>query len=170
MKTAAVLITKPAVDFSTFLKLAEEALGYSPSEVCDKARRPLSESERFLSCLSALKDRNSEAGLSPNLLHHVSFSALIACDERDLIEVMEVASGIHFTTADSLFRGLMIAVASGSLGQWKQAVVAGLRLGGSIHALYGSIMTQFEGCGLNVWGDYERKRDRDNQLYLEDRR
>jgi hypothetical protein len=162
----AILITEPIVDFDSFLTACHSALGYSPAESSDSSRRQQSNSDRFLSCLAALHDRYAPTGLTPNLLSHVSFSILLACDERDLVEVMECASGVHFVAADSVARGVMLAVASGTLQQWRDAVVTGTRREGTVRLLYNRIISQFESRGLNVWNDFD-KRFTQNTYYLE---
>lgn len=166
MNAEAILITEPAVNFDSFLAACHTALGYSPAESSDSSRRQQSDSDRFLSCLAALHDRYAPTGLAPTLLNHVSFSVLLACNERDLIEVMECASGVHFVATDSVARGVMLAVASGTLKQWRDAVVTGSQRDGMVRFLYNRIQVQFEFRGLNVWTDYN-KRFTNNTFLLE---
>ena len=89
MQPDAVLIQEPAVDFTTFLGLSHQMLGYSPARAADASPRELTDAERFLSCLAALRDPEAPAGLTANLLAHVSFSVLVAADERDLLDILE---------------------------------------------------------------------------------
>ena len=56
MTPDAVLIQEPRIDFTTFLGLSHKMLGYSPAAAADASRRELTDAERFLSCLAALKD------------------------------------------------------------------------------------------------------------------
>jgi hypothetical protein len=171
MRSDAVLITTPAIDFSTFLGLSHQALGYSPSSAADASPLPLSDTERFLSCLSALKDQHAPVTLSPHLLTHVSFSVLVAADERDLLEVLECCAGMPFVQTDTLARGIQIAVVTGTLAQWRDAVISGCQAETevSVRALFNTILARFEQARLKVWDDCARKQVGPTFL-LEDKR
>jgi hypothetical protein len=168
----AVLIQQPNVDFSTFLATAHEMFGYSPSAASDAINKQLSDSERFLSCLSAMKDQNAIVGLPPHLLAHVSFSVLLAANERDILDVLEYCSTMAFTTAETVARGVDAAVITGTLSQWKDAVVAGCspQVEASVRVLFNKILSLFESQNLSVWGNCSRKTHQDNTLLLEDLR
>lgn len=159
MRSEAVLITTPAVDFSTFVGISNQALGYSPASAADASPLPLSDTERFLSCLSSLKDRNAPVSLSPHLLTHVSFSMLLAADERDLLDVLELCSGMPFVQADTLARDVQIAVVTGTLSQWRDAVLSGCKASvePTVRSLFNTILSRFEQARLNVWTDCKRK-------------
>lgn len=170
MNADAILITQPSIDFTTLLSLSHQALGYSIAAACDSSRKQQSDAERFLSCLAALRDPHAAAGLAPNLLTHIAFSVLIACDERDMLEVMECASGIAFVYSETVARGILLAVASGSMAQWRDAVVTGSRREGMVRLLFNKVMGQFEAAGLNVWQDFNKRYQANNLFLLEDKR
>lgn len=172
MSPDVMLIQQPAVDFERFLALAHQALGYSPATAADNSRRVLSEAERFLSCLAALRDPKAPAGLLPSLLTHVSFSLLCAADERDLPDILECAAGMPFVKADTTMRGVQIAVITGTLAQWRDAVKTGSS--GSVQpnarACFNKVYTMFVKHGLNVWGDLQVRPGHDQTFFLEDKR
>lgn len=145
----AVLITEPRVHFDRFLSITREALGVSLSAAADSSRKQLTESERFLSCLTEMNPNAS-------LFHHVSFSVLVACDDRDLIRVMEIAP-VAWVSRDTKVRGIVLAVGSATLSQWRDACVTGSRATGEVQALFNRLQTQFEMAGLNVWQDFKKK-------------
>jgi hypothetical protein len=168
-----ILIQKPAIDFATFLGASHRVLGYSPAASLDESRLPRSDSERFLSCLAALKDAKAAPGLTPNLLQHVSFSAFLVCDDRDLIDILEATAGMSFVTADTVSRGAVATVVTGTLGQWRDAVKSGLKQDAqyNIRHCFNRVMALFEECGLaGVWKDFQAKPLSDNTFYLEDKR
>jgi hypothetical protein len=170
MSASAVLIVQPNIDFETFLSLAHKVLGYSPSTNVDQSRLDHSDAERFISCLAALRDPSAPAGITPNLLGHVAYSVLVLTDERDLIDILEAASGLHAVTADTTVRGVMLAVVSGTLAQWRDAVASGATPAAdcNVRALFCHIMSLFEEAGLGkVWKDYQTKPLEDNTFYLE---
>jgi hypothetical protein len=103
-----VLVKSPSIDFRTFIGLGHKVLGRSPSATSDACRRELSDAERFLSCLAAMRDERAPVGLSPHLLKHVSFSAFIGADERDMLEILQLA-GMPFVVVDTIVRGVQAA-------------------------------------------------------------
>lgn len=172
MNADAILITQPAINFDLFLSIAHQALGVSIAASSDASRRPQSDAERFLSCLASMTPDKTGA-LAPNLLSHVSFSVLFACDERDMLEVLECAAGIPFVISETVVRDVMLAVASGHLAAWRDAVVTGSRRNGTVRLLYNKIQGQFEATGLNIWNDFIKKHVTTNgspMFYLEDKR
>jgi len=172
MKPSVAIISDPAIDFATLLGVAQQALGYSPGAKADQVRREMSDSERLISCLSAFHDQAAPAGLTPNLLSHVSFSILIVADERDLIDILEASSGMAFVTADSVSRGVMLAVLTGTLAQWRDAVKTGSAQTAqyNVRSCFCDIMRQFDERGLSVWKDQIVKPLNDHTFYLEDKR
>jgi hypothetical protein len=150
MQSLTLLIQQPSIDFAKLLATSHEMFGYSISASSDASHKRLSDSEKFLSCLASMKDQNAPVGLSPHLLTHVSFSVLIATNERDLMDVLECC----FT---------------GTLAQWKTAVMSGCHetTEPSVRYLFNQILAQFEAANLGVWNDCTRKNHReDNTLLL----
>jgi len=172
MQFDAVLIQRPAIDFTTFLGLSHKMFGHSPASAADRNRRQLNDAERFLSCLAALKDTNAPVGLPPNLLTHVSFSVLLATSERDLLDVLGYCARMPFVAADTVVRGIQAAVITGTLAEWRDAVISGCQANVevTVRALFNKILSIFEAANLNVWSDCTRRPSKDNTLLLEDKR
>jgi len=172
MTPSALLITQPTIDFNTFLGLSQQALGYNLSQSIDASPVERSEVERFLSCLSALKDTSAPAGLLPHLLAHVSFSLLIAADDRDMLDILQIASGMAFVVADTLMRGVQLSVITGTLAQWQLAVKSGSSKVSefNVRVLFNRVMEVFQTAGVDVWKDYDCHTMPDHTLYLEDKR
>jgi hypothetical protein len=170
MATSAVLITQPCVDFTTFLGLAHKVLGYSPAANVDQSRLEHSDAERFLSCLAALRDPNAPAGITPNLLGHVSYTVLMMTDERDLIDILEASAGMPVVVTETLARNVMLALVSGTLAQWRDAIVSGSTREAeyNVRQTFCQIKSLFEQAGLGkVWKDYQSKPLEDNTFFLE---
>jgi len=172
MQALVVLIQSPNIDFDKLLSMSREMFGYSLSAVSDASHKKLSDSERFLSCLAAMKDQKAPVGLSPHLLTHVSFSVLVATNERNLVDVLEICSSMPFTIADTVVRGIQAAVITGTLAQWKIAILSGCHSSteSTVRYIFNKILSLFEAVNLNVWNDCTRKNHRDNTLLLEDPR
>jgi len=172
MRFDAILIQQPSVSFGPFLSLTREAMGYSVVAKCDASGRQLSETERFVSCLEALRDPNAAPALWPHLLNHVSFSVAMVADDRDMIEILELASGMHFVRSETRVRGIDIAVVTGTLAQWREAGKNGTQQGGPAQVAFCKIITLFDQAGLNVWKGFNWKSDNSNKglFLIEDRR
>lgn len=121
--------------------------------------------------LAAMRQPNAAAGLTPNLLYHVSFSILVMADEFDTIGILECAAGMPFVSVETQVRGGQLSLISGTLAQWRDAVVTGTRQTGAIKHLYCQVMSHFEAVNLNPWSDFSKKFDREGGLFLlEDKR
>lgn len=156
MKPLVYIITKPATDFINLANVAQQALGRSVTAASDAVRRQQSSAEKFLSCLASIQNL-VESGLPTELLTHVHFSALLISDADDTLSILECASGMPFVTTPTSRRGIDLTVISGSLQQWRDAVVAGSQRDGYVRDLYLAIMDQFRGDNLDVWGKYDRQ-------------
>ena len=169
MPVEAVLIAGPAIDFNTLLGLTYKALRRNIAGASDASPRKMVDAEKFLTCLAAL--RGEDSAITPDLLSHVSFSVLVIADEHDLLSVLEIAGGMSFvhTLADS---NIAMAVITGTLAQWKDAVVSGTNeaTDPAVRTCYSKILWLLDQAGLTwVWNDYDRRTDR-NGFLLEDNR
>ena len=168
MPADAILIQQPAIDFSTFIGLSHQMLGYSPAANADASHRNLNEAERFLSCLAAMKNAHAPVGLSPRLLTHVSFSVLVASEERDMQDILECCAGMPFVIADTVSRGIQVAVVTGTLAQWRDAVLSGCQqdMEFNVRTLFNKVLGLFEAVNLNVWSDCARRQASDTVTFL----
>lgn len=171
MTPQATLIGQTSVDFNTFLGAAYQILGYSPSEAIDKSPLKRSDPERFISCLAAIKHRQAPVGLTPAFLDHVSFSAMVVADERDLIDIV-ACCGMPFVTGETVSRGVLIAVVSGTLSQWRDAIKIGCRpeSEADVRHVFNVLHQKFDALGLDVWRDCQPKSLSDRTYLLEDKR
>lgn len=174
MPAEALLIAEPAIDFTTFLGMSSKALGYSPASAADASHKKLSNTEKFLSCLAALRDKRAPAGITLNLLSHASFSILVIAEEEDLLDILECASEMSFVRAPTVMRGIEIAIVSGTLAKWRDAVKCGMNevVEPPVRLLWTKVMTIFERLGLaSVWSDSTKKPSPDSiGFLLEDKR
>ena len=166
----AILIQQPSVDFPAFLGACTKVLGYNPSNRSDATKRQIHEAERFLSCLSAIVDESAPVGLSPHLLTHVSFSMLVVTQERDMQDVLQYCSGMPFVITDTLARGMQVSVITGTLAQWRDAIISGCNTSvETVRGLFNKILGIFEAARLNVWTDCTKKQQ-GRTFSLEDHR
>jgi hypothetical protein len=173
MTPSVVIVTQPQVDFNVLLGLSHKLLGYSPATKVDETRREFSDTERYISCLAALRDQNAPAGITPNLLTFASFGILIVAEERDMLDIIEAASGIPVVLAETVNRGAMLAILSGTLAQWRDAVKSGASpaVEYNVRLCFCQIMSLFERINLgHVWKEFTIKPQTDHTFYLEDKR
>jgi len=172
MPSHAILIQQPSIDFTKFLGMSHEMFGYTISAGADASHKQLTDTERFLSCLAAIQDEDAPVSLPPNLLTHVSFSVLVAIDDREMLDVLTCCSKMPFVVADTVARGIQAAVISGSLSQWRRAVLSGCRIEAqpAVRELFNKILSIFEAACLDVWTACRRREGPGNTLLLEDQR
>lgn len=174
MRPEVTIIGRPGVDFDTFLGVAMKVIGRSPSASADASGIQLSDTSRFLSCLASVSDAKAKVELNQKFLPHAAFSLLTILDEEDILGVLECASGMSFVTTETLVRHVYMLVITGTLSQWKAAVVAGSStstIESSVRYLFNKIQGLFQAEGINMWTDYRQKQSSDQVTFLlEDKR
>jgi hypothetical protein len=159
MLPKSIFISQPSVAFSALLGACDELLDYSVTRGIDNTSKRLSDSEKFLSILSSFKGDIPATGFPPNLLTHVSFSVLTAACEADMMDILESCSGMPFVYAETKMRSIIATVITGTMQQWRDAVVAGSNHAEhSIRSCFNQIHDLFVQVGLHsVWDDYEQQ-------------
>lgn len=167
MVPSVILIMKPVVDFDTFLEVSQQMLDCNLNRSVDASLIKRSEIEKFLSCLAELRGESEISGL----LAHASFSVLAVADDRDMLDIFQVVS-MPFVVADTVSRGIQMAVISGTLAQWKIAVRVGSsrKVEFNVRAFFNRVMGIFQAAGVDVWKDCEARQLADKTLLLEDKR
>ena len=161
-----VIIKRPSIDFHTFLDVANSALGYSPAVSSDSSKRKLSDAERFISYLAAIRDSDAKAGFIDSLLAHLSYSVLLAAPEKEILGIISYLDGASFVVTETVISGVSLAVITGSLLQWKNAIADGLAAKSSGRRCYNELYNLFIDERLNVWSDYKKGSGRDGLLLL----
>lgn len=173
MVPRSVLVTQPSLSVENMAVACSQLFNHKVVQGVDKSVRKLSDAEKFLSIIDAMRQPGAPAGLSPDLLKHVTFSVLTVALEEDMLSIMEVCNEMPTTLANTKGRGIMAAVLTGTLAQWRDAVVAGCRR--SVHpevrAGFNQIHSLFVGAGLGaVWRGYKQTNDGPEVFYLTDNR
>ncbi len=172
MIPSAVLLTKPSIDFGTFLGLSQQALGYSLNQAVDASPIKRSEVEQYVSCLAAMKNAEAVPGFTPNLLAQVSFSLMAAAETQGMLDILQVVSGMAFVVSATQVHGIQLAVIAGTLAQWRSAVLAGSTRGTDrdVRSFFNRVMGVFQEAGADVWKDCDQRLMPDKTLLLEDKR
>lgn len=118
---ALVLLTK--MNLQSFLPLSREILGYSAARAADGMAMELKEIPHNLACIASFKDEKHPPSFREDCPHlkllHAGF--LIAADERDMAEIIELVA-MPFTATETLSRGVNAAIISGTLAAWRDAI------------------------------------------------
>lgn len=168
-----IFIAQPSVSFDILLQACADTLDHKVTGGVDNTAKRLSDSEKFLSILAAMRDAQATASLTPNLLTHVSFSVLTIANDVDMIDILEACSGMAFTYTETQVRGGLLAVITGTMQQWRDAIVTGSQHSQlAIRAGFDQLHDLFVQVGLgSVWKDYEQAPLKDGTYRLiEDRR
>ena len=151
MNADALLILLPTMDTPAFLTLAGQMLGYSPSRAADSAG--LKNQQHLLACLAAFRNKTVAPTVraSKDVYDLLHYACLFAADDIDMTPLLEVLCGMPFAITDTKLREVQAAIASGSLRNWKTAVMRGCRQDQPtfIRHVYGNIYTQFCNIGLS---------------------
>jgi hypothetical protein len=160
MSANGLIIQQPSVDFGTFLALAQQALGFSPSAKIDACPVERSDAERFLACLAEMKHEN----VTPNLTAHVSYSVLVIADDHDMLDILSVC-GMPFVAQDTTERGVQLAVITGTQQQWRDAVKSGSarERAHTVRAFFNHLMSLFD---ASMCKDYDSHTLPDKTRYL----
>lgn len=149
------------------LPLMRQALGRSVSAIADKAgfNPPLHD----MLCVANIKETNLKPhamSVKPYLnLFHAGF--VIATDERDFAEVLEVA-GMPAIMVETLQRDIRLAFITGSLSQWKDAIVRGCisSVGKETRHIYNQVYLAFSKLGLSAAFELTLSPERPDKTYL----
>jgi hypothetical protein len=121
-------------------------------------------------CVAAMKTPESRTSedIAPYLnMFHAGF--LIASEERDCAEILELA-GMPSIRVETVERGIFALFISGSLSQWKDAVLRGCQSNArrETRHVYNQIYTKFKDMGLaGIFSVKSKQHPRDNTFLLE---
>jgi hypothetical protein len=89
-----------------------------------------------------------------------------------MLDILQCAAGMPFVINDTISRGIQVAVITGTLAQWRDAVKSGSSPGVEVpvRQCFNKIHFLFESAGLKVWSDCRERPAPDQTFYLEDKR
>lgn len=173
---AAILVSKPDVDFKNLLFLCKSFLNRSISAGLDKQNRPAKDAAGYICLLDEFAAPGSEPSFSlqeaGDLLKHLHFSFLCAMMRRDYITLLE-KTGLHFTVSEEMPEGNVLAMVSGTLSEWRTCVIclSTTRANQSERHFANKILEQLDLQGLSqLFAAYSRARERDGTVLLLERK
>jgi hypothetical protein len=168
-QTGVRLIALPSIDWENYLKDVAELTGHSPTSSIDKSRIRWTDLAKYVISLGEFKGRfdpNISFGMPP-LLTHLFFSFLAEASTTTIFKIMELTDLAVVSAPRKQPKG-RVAVVSGNLKQWKDAIVTalGVKHSSEILWIFKECHQVFCQLGLtSVWHDY-RKRPVTKQTYL----
>ena len=165
-----ILIQQPAVDLATLVGACSQIFDHNVAEGIDKDRRKLHPAEKLLSVLDAMRHPGIPVGLPTDLLEHVSFSVLTVAAFDDMLDILGVCSGMQTVVTVTKEQGILVAMLTGTLRQWRDAVAQGCHevQHPTIRAGFNQIYSLFVGHSLGgVWKNFRQKPTDHNTFLLE---
>jgi hypothetical protein len=164
-------IVVPRIDWTTFLKTAQDALGYSPVKAVDHCSRPLSDYGKFLVVAASFQDRNLVDALGAlrdanDLLNHLAFVFNVYADAETILLIME-RTRLRVTMTPTV-DGERIAIVSGNLQDWHQATIicCADRQPFNLRLLFDKVVLFFESLGLGELWHATRKKSLPDRTFL----
>ncbi len=174
MVPQAVMIGRLKIDTESLLASAKQLLGRSPSRKLDSQGKSTDTTAGYLTILAALKNEETEPNIvledPGHLLAHTFYSFLVACDKATMTELGE-QTRLAIQRVES--RGICFAVVSGTLEQWRTAIINGCseQAEFNLRLLFDKILILFEGEGLGkLWSKFAKKTLADQTFKLIERK
>lgn len=170
MEPFAVIIQRPEIIWQKFIAACQEQIGRSPTRSLDGARVQPGLPPSFVAALgefqhadtpplSFLKDRESD-----HVLEHLTYSLLIASDNKAMVELVKLGRLKLIFADDS-----DVAIATGSLLDWRTIIKQGChpKASKSLRTTVNRIQHAFAISGLSfLWQDMIRQTTNDGTVAL----
>lgn len=163
-------ISCTVVNWNHYLLTAKQILQRSISVSSDAMGMTNESLARYLVTLSELLDHPGEILKGEStLLRHASFGFLVICDDDTLIEVMESTDlSIHSIICNDQRHRVRLAVITGDLLEWRDAVIHSNRYDSGLRLLLNKCQQTFESQGLyQFWANYSKSHHKDGTFLLE---
>lgn len=164
-----MLIQQPAIPLGNLVGACSQIFDHNVAEAVDCDLRRLSDAERFLSILDAMRRSGAPVGLPSDLLEHVIFSTLVIALSWDMLEMFNICSGLQTVLTETKQRDVVVAVITGTLRQWRDAIANGCSelQQPTIRAGFNQIHSLFVGHGLGaIWKDFQQRQSSDHQTFF----
>jgi len=165
------IVAETKVDFTRYLSLCKPALGRSVIQGVDRNNTPISSLADFVCTLDEIEFEYSDCIDSlreaTDKLEHISFTMVILAPEYVIYSLIRKSylKVVNTSTTQSYYH---LGVVSGSLAQWKQAVINNSVKGTNqiTLELMNIIVNRFDEKGLSIiFSKFERK-DQGNGTFL----
>ncbi len=154
------------VDLKTLLPLGRRVFDRNLAGIADRQGHepPL----HHMLCIAGMK--NPEAKTAEDIrpyvnLFHAGF--IVACSDHDAAEILEVA-GMPSVMIETIERGYVALFISGSVAQWREAVLRGCQpeVSRGTREIYNGVFTKFKSLGLAGLFNVKSKPSRRDETFL----
>lgn len=168
-----VPISLSTVDWASLLQATQTALGRNVLAAVDNERRAYSDLAKTIAAYGAFAEPRAKPTTliseSTSVLRHLHFAFLVLAEEEALNEVRD-RTALAFTTARDCKRGKSFAVVSGTLDQWKVALIESCSPNSTeeVRTLFSGFLVWFDRQGLSeVFQQFSRRSHADGTILLE---
>ncbi len=161
------LVQFSEVNLHKLLPLCRQALDRGLADSADAAgcEPPLN----HMLCIANMKNpvQASATSVIPYIhLFHAGF--IIAADERDCVEILELVSMPSIVTP-SVNRDISMMFVAGTLTQWRDAILKGCQreVSHEVRQIFNSVYTEFKNIGLAGAFNFKSTEGRDRTFLLE---
>ena len=164
-KTDVIPIMIPNIAWERYITDVSELSGHSPTFTIDKSTVKLADFAKYIVSLDEFQNGETITALEilrneTNPLNHMFFSFLILCSKSTLFRIME-------TTDLNILSKKKIAIVSGTLKQWRDALVT-YQNTKETRLIFNMCLSFFAKMGLgNIWDNYRKQTMDDNTFLLE---
>lgn len=167
----AILIQHPLIDFSKLLSACSQIFDRDISDAVDSSvrSRTMSDTERFLSLINAMKNPGASVDLPDHLLGFAHFGILIAAEDMDMLTIMEICSGAKIYVMETKEWGLRAAIITASLHDWQQYIILGCgdKVSTQIRECFNNVYMLFVKYGVgSIWKNLNRKATDNGKTFL----
>lgn len=159
------LVMMSKLDTDTLLPLMRQALGRNIAAGPDASG--VSPPLHHLMCLASIKDPAKSAAATKAYLNLFHAGFVIAADERDFAEVLEVA-GLPSILVDSQQRGIKVAFIAGTLARWREAILRGSvpAVSTDVRAIYNQVYLALSKLGMSPALELTLSAERPDKTFL----
>lgn len=160
-------IVQPQIDWTAYLMTAQKVLGVSISMDFDRAKIQPS-ALAFVVSANTLNQQTPASDIDVPATRHLSYAFLLIALSDSYHDLIEETS-LNLTSSETARPGFRIAIVSGNLEQWKQAVVSCSNSENpDVRVFADKIRQYFESIRLGgLWTHYTKTKSKDQTLKLE---
>jgi len=161
MQDSAIPVTLCQVNWTAYLNDSQELLGHNPARGVDASPSRLSDLAKFTASLAEFKLKEE---LKPTQtlrtpgpwLRHSFYGFLIHTSGTTILDMAE-STDLEVLSTSSLDKGMRAAIVSGTLAQWRDAVIVccGANSKERTRRLFNLLKGFFDQLGLSeIWSEY----------------
>lgn len=150
MVTTVIPISFPLVDWNNFLKFVHNVSSRSPTKLLDSEHKPIGDLYSYIGAIGYFaygKTPDESIRYCPSILNHLFFTFIIEVDDKDFLITLLKETNLKVTDNSVIDRDVMYIV-SGTLLDWKNAIVVFTHRSKEERIVFDKIFYYFQSLGL----------------------